>query len=40
MAAGQIEYTGLYDRYWDTEKHKDWEHDAPTIDIIKETQSA
>lgn len=40
MAAGQIEYTGHIDPYWDTEEHKDWEHDDPTIDIIKETQSA
>ena len=40
MAAGQIEYTGHIEPYWETEEHKDWEHDDPTIDIIKETQSA
>jgi hypothetical protein len=37
MAEGQIEYNGEVDPYWDTEDHLDWEHDAPTINEMKET---
>ena len=40
MAAGQIEYTGDVEPYWETEEHKDWEHDAPTINMIKEIENA
>lgn len=40
MAAGQIEYTGHVDPYWDTEEHQEWEHDSVDFTIIKENENA
>jgi hypothetical protein len=38
MYDGGGEYTGDVDPYWETEDHAGWDHDAPTITPIPESE--
>ena len=39
MNEGRIEYNGDCEPYWETEDHANWEHDAPTITPIPESEA-